>query len=157
MCIRDSYQSLYEAQTYEEFTEFAGFTPTGRTTSFQHGLGPKQRIRTSAQTNVVKQDYFDLCCLRFDRYLKCDQVFYDQRGKFDYVSDVKTYKNYPCYREFYEAQYACADDTFDYLMELVYLKRANDTFSDDHANWEISTIPSTYDTPDKTARKVKTY
>ncbi len=54
---------------------------------------------------------------------------YDLRDKkFDYVKDQKNYKAYPCYRQFYEATYACDDTMFDFLLELAYAKRANDTF-----------------------------
>jgi hypothetical protein len=49
-------------------------------------------------------------------------IFYDERHKFDYK--VKDFKNYPCFREFYEANYACSDDLFEFMMELSYAKRA---------------------------------
>ena len=32
-------------------------------------------------------------------------VYYDERDKYDYRE--KDYKNYPCFREFYEASFAC--------------------------------------------------
>jgi hypothetical protein len=38
---------------------------------------------------------------------------------------------YPCYREFYEASYACADNILKYLIELAYAKRAQDFFAED--------------------------
>jgi hypothetical protein len=41
------------------------------------------------------------CGLRFEQWHKCDMVFYDDRHKYDHKE--KDYKNYPCFREFYEA------------------------------------------------------
>ena len=46
-------------------------------------------------------------------------LFYDERHKFDYK--VKDFKNYPCFREFYEANYACSDDLFEFMMEFYHI------------------------------------
>ena len=62
-------------------------------------------------------------------------VFYDDRHKYDYKEN--DFKNYPCFREFYEAQYSCSDDLFEFMMELSYAKQAAGTFQEDYANWEL--------------------
>jgi len=46
---------------------------------------------------------------------------------------------------------------FDFLMELAYVKRANDTFDEEHANHEMKLIPTIYDTPKEAERKTLTY
>jgi hypothetical protein len=84
-------------------------------------------------------------------------IFHDKRGEYDWNTDQSKIKHYPCYRQFYEAQYACSDDLFDFLLELNYAKKANDTFTADWANMEIKAFPTVYDTPQKADRKTKTY
>lgn len=54
--------------------------------------------------------------------------------QFDYVKDPKNFKHYPCYREFYEAQYSCIEDAFEYLLELAFARRATDTFEAEYQN-----------------------
>lgn len=100
-----------------------------------------------------------LCGLRFERWFRCDLVYHDLRTtKFDQVKNQKkNYKTYPCYREYYEAQYACQDDMFDFLMELAYIRRANDTFEGDHSSHEISILPTFYDTPKAAEKRSYTY
>ena len=39
----------------------------------------------------------------------------------------------------------------------MYTKRANDTFNEDHASWEIAQFPTKFDTPDKASQKVYSY
>ena len=53
-------------------------------------------------------------------------VFYDDKHKYDYKE--KDHKQYPCFKEFYEAQYACSDDIFEFMMELSYAKQTADSF-----------------------------
>eukprot|EP01016_Furgasonia_blochmanni_P012987 TRINITY_DN1654_c0_g1_i11.p1 TRINITY_DN1654_c0_g1~~TRINITY_DN1654_c0_g1_i11.p1 ORF type:complete len:251 (-),score=91.35 TRINITY_DN1654_c0_g1_i11:225-977(-) len=153
----DIYQLLYENTSIDDFTKFPGYTPTGRTNSFQATIGPKQKVNTPVQTLFIRADYFDLCALRFEKWHRCDMAFYDIRNKFDYNMDQKNYKSYPCYRDFYEATYACQDDIFDFLMELAFAKKANDTFVEDHQNWETRLLPTVWDTPNKAEKKVLTY
>ena len=38
---------------------------------------------------------------------------------------------------------------FDYLMELAYAKKASDLFYEDHSNWELQTLPTYFDGPNK--------
>ena len=97
------------------------------------------------------------CALRFEKWHKCDMIFHDIRHKYDYNLDQTKYKNYPCYRYFYEAQYACTDDQFDFLMELHYAKQSSDTFVDERLNHELQTFAVSYDTPNKADQKTYTY
>lgn len=46
---------------------------------------------------------------------------------------------------------------FDFLMELAYIRRANDTFEGDHSSHEISILPTFYDTPKAGEKKTYTY
>ena len=56
----DIYTILYEGWALEDLTPFVGFNPTGRTTNFQVGQGPKQREAVSAQLNFIHADYWEL-------------------------------------------------------------------------------------------------
>lgn len=154
----DIYTLLLEPWALEDINPFPGFTPTGRTNSFQPGLGPKQRVVVPAQTNFIHADFYDLCAMRFEKWWRCDMVYYDQRDtKYDYRVDQENYKAYPCFREFYEANYACQDDLFDFLMELHYAKQANDWFPEDAHNYEMMLFPTTYDAPKPGNNEVLTY
>lgn len=77
--------------------------------------------------------------------------------KYDYVMDQKNYKNYPCYREFYEAQFACQDDLFDFLMELSYSRITNDMFEEDVAQHEVNRFPTVYDSPRRDEKRTMSY
>lgn len=46
---------------------------------------------------------------------------------------------------------------FDFLMELAYSRRAADLFEGDHANYEMSLLPTFYDTPKKAEKRTYTY
>eukprot|EP01017_Pseudomicrothorax_dubius_P031369 TRINITY_DN3999_c0_g1_i4.p1 TRINITY_DN3999_c0_g1~~TRINITY_DN3999_c0_g1_i4.p1 ORF type:complete len:251 (-),score=72.47 TRINITY_DN3999_c0_g1_i4:112-864(-) len=153
------YSIIFEPWAFEEFVPFTGFTPTGRTNSFQIGLGPKQRLGSvSAQTNFIRQDYYDLCALRFEKWWKCDSVYNDLREKkYDYREDQENFQSYPCYREFYETTYACMDDMFDFLMELQHAKQADDFFLEDRSNHELTLFPTKYDRPDAAKNDTLTY
>lgn len=144
----DAYNMIWETWALEDVVDFPGFTPTGRSNSFQTGLGPKQRARVSAMQTYSQQDYYMLCGLRFEKWFRCDLIYHDKKAtKFEYQKDQTQYKAYPCYREFYEANYACQDDMFDFLMELAYARRANDTWEGDHSNIELQLQPTRYDSP----------
>lgn len=66
-------------------------------------------------------------------------------------------KRYPCYLEFYEASYACNDDLFDMLLELNYIRRANDFELKDVNNLELKRRPTIYDNPKENDRRTYTY
>mmetsp|Transcript_23032 Transcript_23032/g.19995 ORF Transcript_23032/g.19995 Transcript_23032/m.19995 type:complete len:183 (+) Transcript_23032:174-722(+) len=154
----DVYTILFESGLQDnDWIKWDGYTPTGRTNCFQVGPGPKQRVVTTIQSGAVMQDYYNLCALRFERWHRCDLAYYDKRDQYDWSKDQKNYKHYPCFRHFYEAQYACTDDMFDFLQELAFVKRANQTFEEDWSNREIQAFPTIYDTPNKAGRKTYTY
>ncbi|EGR31120.1 hypothetical protein IMG5_117630 [Ichthyophthirius multifiliis] len=154
----DLYTMIFEAQALDDLIVFPGFTPTGRTNSYQIGLSPRQRVVVPFNSYFSYQDHYMLCALRFERFFRCDQVFWDLRSKdFDQKADPKQYKAYPCYRMYYETVYSCQDDMFDFLMELAYHRRANDVLEEDHANYELSLLPTFYDTPKKAEKRTYTY
>jgi hypothetical protein len=153
----EAYTLIFEGSSLEDFQTYPGSTPTGRTNCYQHGNPPKQRVAVSSQTNAVFLDYYNLCALRFEKWWGCDMVYHDIRHKYDYNLDQTKWKSYPCFRYFYEAQYACTDDYFDFLMELAYAKTASDKFMADHSNAEIAAFPTVFDTPKKIDRKTYTY
>lgn len=153
------YTVLMEPWTFEDedVMEWKGFSPTGRSTSYQTGLGPRQRVASTFNTFYSMPDYYMMCAMRFEKWWRCDMVYYDERDKYDLNAKIGTSKNYPCFREFYETTYACADDIFKYLIELAYAKRANDFFEGDVSNNEITSFPTVYDTPKGPERITYTY
>jgi len=69
----DIYQNTFESFNHnDEYIPFPGFTATGRTSSFQVGKGPKDKVKVTAQTNMAKIDYYELCALRFEKWYMCD-------------------------------------------------------------------------------------
>lgn len=86
-------------------------------------------------------------------------VHYDDKSKKYGESPLKFkgHEHYPCFREYYEANYSCADDIFDYLMQLAYAKRASDFFEGDVSNNEILSFPTQFDTPKAAERITYTY
>lgn len=47
------------------------------------------------------------------------------------IRNLKLHEAYPCYKEWYETSYACADNILKYLTELAYSKRSQDFFAED--------------------------
>lgn len=142
----------------DDFDNWLGYSATGRTTSFQVGLGPKQRVANTFNAFYSMPDYYMLCAMRFERWWRCDMVYYDEKAtKYDWAPIVNNPNRYPCYREYYEATFSCADDIFNFLLELAYVKRANDYWEGDHSNLEIKSFPTVYDTPKAAERITFTY
>lgn len=100
----------------------------------------------------MRDDYYDLCSFRFEKWFQCDMVYYDKKIDF-----AKAKKPYPCFEKFYEAQYSCSDDMFDFLLELSYVRRINDINYDKFLNFELFRTPTIYDHPDETERIKYTY
>lgn len=156
----DTYTTVLEAWVFDkdDFDNWLGYSATGRTTSFQVGLGPKQRVANTFNAFYSMPDYYMLCAMRFERWWRCDMVYYDEKAtKYDWAPIVNNPNRYPCYREYYEATFSCADDIFNFLLELAYVKRANDYWEGDHSNLEIKSFPTVYDTPKAAERITFTY
>jgi hypothetical protein len=66
-------------------------------------------------------------------------------------------KTYPCFREFHEASYACADDLFDFMLELHYIRQVNQFDFRRVSNVEIKRIPTIYDSSQQNDRRTYTY
>ena len=75
-------------------------------------------------------DYYMLCAMRFEKWWRCDEVHYqDRTTKYDRnpkhsLRNMQPEQHYPCYRDYYETTYACADNILKFLVELAYAKRA---------------------------------
>lgn len=85
-------------------------------------------------------DYYMMCAMRFEKWFKCDSVFSGDRAKFydrnpeiAFSKEMKAHHQYPCFREFYETRYACADNILKFLVELSYHKKARGFFAEDHS------------------------
>lgn len=79
-------------------------------------------------------------------------TYYDSKIDF-----AKKKEPYPCYQYFYESQYSCSDDMFDFLLELAYFRNINNITEEKILNYELATNPNVYDTPDQSARLKYTY
>ncbi len=96
-----------------------------------------------------------MCAMRFEKWWKCDQVYGEDRDTLYDRNPEKGFKNlkdeerYPCFREFYEANYACADNILQFLVELGYKKKANDFWHGETTNRELTTFPTIYDSPNE--------
>lgn len=63
------------------------------------------------------------------------------------LTNLKQHEHYPCFREYYQTRYACADNIFHFLTELSYYKKARGFFREDVSNNEIRSFPTTFDSP----------
>lgn len=109
---------------------------------------------------MLHVDFWELCTLRFEKWSDCDNKFNSLRSKvFDRTRQGVTdpSKKYPCFREYYEASYACADDLFEFLLELNYIRKANDFNVDRISNLELRRRPTIYDNPSGNDRRTYTY
>ncbi len=104
-------------------------------------------------TNFGKIDTFELCGMRFDKWYHCD-IQYSHEKKAELY---KNHEEYPCFQHFYEAQYSCSDQLFDFMLELAYARRQNQTNLYEKYNRDLTTIPTIYDTPDVNNRIKLTY
>lgn len=133
--------------------DWEGFSPTGCTNSFQAGLGPKQKVENTFNSFYSMPDYYIMCAMRFEKWFKCDMVYGGERTRqFDRnpktgLTNMKDEDHYPCFREYYETRYACADNILAFLVELSYHKKARDFFQEDVSNIEINSFPTIYDAP----------
>ena len=77
------------------------------------------------------------CALKFEKWFRCDSIYgkdrtylYDRNPK-KTEGDFNFDDNYPCFREWAEINYACADNVMKYLLELAYTKRAQNFLMED--------------------------
>lgn len=161
----DAYSNILEPWGFEdnEVFDYNGYTRTGMSTSFQVGLGPKERVESTFNSFYGMTDYYIMCAMRFEKWFKCDSVYYDDRStEFDRnpergIRNLKLHEFYPCYKEWYEATYSCADNILKYLVELAYSKRAHDFFQEDTSSVEIRSFPTVFDSPSAPERVTYTY
>ena len=133
------------------------------TTSWQVGLMPKERVECTFNSFYSMPDYYIMCAMRFEKWYKCDMVYYEERST-DYdlnpdrgFRNLKNHEYYPCYKEYYESLYACADNILKYLVELSYAKRAHDFYQEDTSWVEIRAYPTVFDSPSDPERITYTY
>ena len=132
-------------------------------TSFQVGLSAKERVENTFNSFYSMPDYYIMCAMRFEKWFKCDQVYYqDRTSEYDYNPDrgLKSQDRqheYPCFREWYEASYSCADNILKYLIELAYAKRANHFWQEHTSSVEIRSFPTVFDSPNEPERTTYTY
>ena len=55
--------------------DWEGFSPTGSTTSFQTGIGPKQKVENTFNSFYSMPDYYIMCAMRFDKWFRCDMTY----------------------------------------------------------------------------------
>lgn len=161
----DIYMLTYEPWGFEddEIMDWEGFSVTGATTSFQAGLGPKQKVENTFNSFYSMPDYYIMCAMRFEKWYKCDQV-YGQNRSIDFdrnpevgLTNMKDSQHYPCFREYYETRYACADNILNFLVELSYQKKAKNFFHSDVSNIEIQSFPNVFDSPSAPENITLTY
>lgn len=97
--------------------------------------------------------------MRFEKWHKCDAQAGYNRDRFDRTKEKLGDPSnvYPCFREYYEASYACSDDLFDFLLELHYIRKANHFDFSKISNLEMRRIPTVYDSPLENDRRTYTY
>jgi hypothetical protein len=161
----DNYSASFEPWGFEdnEVFDYEGFTRTGMSSAFQVSIGPKERVENTFNSFYSMPDYYIMCAMRFEKWYKCDSVYYEDRNtEFDRNPDkgmknLKPHDFYPCYKEWYETSYACADNILKYLIELAYSKRAHDFFQEDASSVEIRSYPTIFDSPSNPERITYTY
>lgn len=81
--------------------------------------------------------------MRFKKCWRCDNIYGEDRSVYyDRSLDVglinlKDEDHYPCFMEWYELFYACADNIMKFLIDLSYAKKAQDFWAGDVSNHEI--------------------
>jgi hypothetical protein len=107
-------------------------------------------VKTSYQQYYSMSDYYLLCSLRFDKWARCEQGLAS-------LSLVERYKDYPCYQEYYETNYACSDSMIEHLLELQYVRTAAGLTGDEYHNSELNKHPGVYESPHREQRRPYSY
>jgi hypothetical protein len=161
----DSYSCIIEPWAFEdnEVFDYNGYSRTGVSNSFQVGLSAKERVENTFNSFYSMPDYYIMCAMRFEKWFKCDSVYYEDRStSYDRNPDrglknLKLHEFYPCYKDWYEATYSCADNILKYLVELAYAKRSHDFYQADTSSVEIRSFPTVFDSPNEPERVTYTY
>lgn len=161
----DAYSTILEPWGFEdsEVFDYDGYTNTGMSSDFQVAIGSRELVENTFNSFYSMPDYYMMCAMRFEKWFKCDNVYYEDRySEFDRNPDrglknLKLHEYYPCYKEWYETSYACADNILKYLIELAYSKRAHDFFQEDTSSVEIRSAATVYDSPSEPERITYTY
>jgi hypothetical protein len=161
----DAYSMIFEPWGFddEDINDWYGYSQNGRTTMFQSGLGPKQRVENTFNSFYSMPDYYMMCAMRFEKWFKCDSLYDKDRSKFydrhpdKGIKHLKDHDHYPCFREFYEIKYTCSDHMLKFLMELSYAKKAWGFFAEDVSNVEIRAFPTIWDGPNNPETVTYTY
>lgn len=133
--------------------DYMGLTKTGRTNSFNFVKGAHKAEKTTKMGNYSKQDYYELCAYRFDRWDDCDMRFSGE----DKIQMAERHEEYPCFDMFYEAQHACNDQLFDFMMELSVSRREKGVRIRETFNRELFSKPTIWDAKDDNDRIKMTY
>lgn len=136
----------------ESLIPYEGITPSGGTNAFEVAAGARRPPEVSSQTNFLHQDYYELCTLRFEHYNRCDMAYHKKK-----LEIAQQGKEYPCLSLFYDAQYACSDETLLYLMETNYYRKLNKISPHRFHNHELLQRPTAWDTIDPGAIVNPTY
>ena len=138
---------------FDSSIDYAGYTKTGRTNSFETTKAAYKKEKTTKMGNYSKQDWYELCAYRFDRWDNCDMKFSTE----DKIELSDKHIDYPCFDMFYEAQYACNDQIFDFMMELSVSRRQKGIDIRKTFNKELFTRPTIWDAEDDNNRIKLTY
>lgn len=95
---------------------------------------------------------YELCSLRFEKWFQCDVSYSNIKREFS-----KRNIEYPCYKYFYEMEFACSDNILDFLLELHYYRTVNRFDPKKFSNNDLASIPTIFDTPIGTHRNKYTY
>jgi hypothetical protein len=133
--------------------EYKGLSRTGMTNSFVYGDAPFKAQKTTMMGNYAKQDYYELCAYRFDKWHECDSGYSFK----DKIKMAENYQDYPCFDMFYEAQHSCSDQIFDFMLELSASRMSKNINIRRTFNRELTSMPLIYDAPDVNNRTKLTY
>ena len=77
----DSYSNIIEPWAFEdsEVFDYNGYSRTGMSSAFQIGLSAKERVENTFNSFYSMPDYYIMCAMRFEKWFKCDSVYYDDR------------------------------------------------------------------------------
>ena len=88
------------------------------------------------------RDMYELCSMRFEKWFQCDTRYFGLREEL-----AKKNEEYPCYKFFYEMEFACSDNMLDFLLELHYYRTVNHFNPLKHKNSSLTGLPTIFDTP----------